>query len=207
MHEHKSMHAWKNKDTCPVAPHICVLLYMSCSNLWKNITQQQFTRLPVHMVWSESDIRNLLYDQRRGYIPQLVCIIFSPCLQNLHKLIKGDDRVQFLLILCSQNAQTLVVQLEERCILEPFTTPRPNVTATQPNTTTTDGNVTSPPLNTTATTTAATDTVATTLTATVSVTPSESPTTTESGLFVSNVWVQLTHNYGIVGVAWLWHLF
>lgn len=114
----------------------------------------------------------------------------------LTKFTKGESRLQFVLILCSQNGQTLVVQLEERCILEPFTTPGPNVTATQPNTNTTTGNVTSPPLNTTATTTAAADTAATTLT-TVSV----SPTTTESGLFVSNTpkitASSLLHHYGI----------
>lgn len=131
-------------------------------------------------------------------------VLYSP----LTKFTNGESRVPFVLILCSQNGQTLVVQLEERCILEPFTTPGPNVTATQPNTTT------SPPLNTTATTTAAADTVATTLTTTtttangtVSATPSESPTTTESGLFVSNVWVPHTRNYSIIIVASLWHLF
>nr|XP_046267471.1 adhesion G-protein coupled receptor G2 [Scatophagus argus]XP_046267472.1 adhesion G-protein coupled receptor G2 [Scatophagus argus] len=111
-------------------------------------------------------------------------------------------------ILKCPNGINVVVQLDEQCVQQPFTTSSPNVTTAPQNTTTTVSsvNVTSPPLNTTAeslntTTTAANTTVTATLNPTttttngsVHVTPSESPTTTLSADAQANALLELTRN-------------
>ncbi|XP_037603558.1 adhesion G-protein coupled receptor G2 [Sebastes umbrosus] len=52
-------------------------------------------------------------------------------------------------ILSCQNGTNVLVQLDQRCVQVPFTTPSPNVTTAQPNTTTTSPNVTTVQPNTT----------------------------------------------------------
>ncbi|XP_040006723.1 adhesion G-protein coupled receptor G2 isoform X2 [Xiphias gladius] len=105
-------------------------------------------------------------------------------------------------VLTCQNGKNVVVDLEEQCIHEPFTTPSPNATTIQPNTSTSSVNVTSSPPSTTAaplnaTTAAANVTVTATLnttTTTANVSVPVTPTATDTAESQANALLELTRD-------------